>query len=133
MILFEAVADYWGGEEPIKRLVFSITPDASVRFAKLQAGECQVMAYPNPADIPAMKADPNLTVMEQEGLNVGYLAFNTEKKPFDDVRVRQALTYAINKPAIVDAVYQRSEEHTSELQTLMRTSYAVFYLKNKNT
>jgi dipeptide transport system substrate-binding protein len=105
-IRYEAFSDYWGGEQPIKRLIFSITPDASVRFAKLQARECHVMAYPNPADIPAMKADPNLTVMEQEGLNVGYLAFNTEKKPFDDVRVRQALSYAINKPAIIDAVYQ---------------------------
>ena len=42
----------------------------------------------------------------QEGLNVGYLAFNAEKKPFDNKRVRQALNMAINKEAIMKAVYQ---------------------------
>src|SRR5690606_32415217 len=60
----------------------------------------------NPSDIEALKANPDLVVMEQEGLNVGYLAFNTEKKPFDDKRVRQALNLAINKDAIIEAVYQ---------------------------
>ena len=45
-------------------------------------------------------------MLEQEGLNVGYLAFNVEKKPFDDKRVRQALNMAINKSAIIDAVFQ---------------------------
>ncbi|TAT63187.1 ABC transporter substrate-binding protein, partial [Enterobacter cloacae] len=81
-------------------------PDASVRYAKLQKNECQVMPYPNPADIARMKQDKNINLMEQAGLNVGYLSFNTEKKPFDDVKVRQALTYAVNKEAIIKAVYQ---------------------------
>ena len=44
-------------------------------------------------------------VLEQPGLNVGYLAYNTQKKPFDDVRVRKAINMAINKKAIIDAVY----------------------------
>jgi dipeptide transport system substrate-binding protein len=77
-----------------------------VRYQKLKAGECDVMPYPNPADVAAMQADPNINVMEQEGLNVGYLAFNVERKPFDDKRVRQALNLAINKQAIIDAVFQ---------------------------
>lgn len=64
------------------------------------------MPYPNPADIARMKQDKNINLMEQAGLNVGYLSFNTEKKPFDDVKVRQALTYAVNKEAIIKAVYQ---------------------------
>ena len=51
------------------------------------------MPYPNPADIAAMKKDPALKVLEQPGLNIGYLAFNTQKKPFDDKRVRQAINY----------------------------------------
>lgn len=64
------------------------------------------MPYPNPADIARMKQDKNINLLEQAGLNVGYLSFNTEKKPFDDVKVRQALTYAVNKEAIIKAVYQ---------------------------
>ena len=63
------------------------------------------MPYPNPADLEAMKKDPNITILEQPGLNVGYLAYNTTKKPFDDVRVRKALNMAINKKAIIDAVF----------------------------
>ncbi len=86
--------------------MFSITPDASVRYAKLKAGECHVMAYPNPADLAAMKTDPAINLMSQEGLNVGYLAFNTEKEPFTNVKVRQALSMAVNKDAIIEAVYQ---------------------------
>ena len=53
-----------------------------------------------------MKEDPAVNLLKQEGLNVGYLAFNNEKKPFDDVRVRKALNMAVNKPAIIDAVFQ---------------------------
>ena len=86
--------------------MFAITPDASVRYQKLKAGECHVMAYPNPADLPAMKEDPAVNLLQQEGLNIGYLAYNTEKKPFDDARVRKALNMAINKQAIIDAVFQ---------------------------
>ncbi len=106
VIRYKAHPDYWRGKAKIDNLVFAITPDASVRYQKLKAGECHVMPYPNPADVEAMKADPEITVLEQEGLNVGYLAFNTEKSPFTDKRVRQALNMATNKQAIIDAVFQ---------------------------
>lgn len=105
-IRFKAHPAYWGGKAPIDKLVFSITPDPSVRYAKLKAGECHVMPYPNPADLSLMKADKNVNLMAQEGLNVGYLGFNTEKKPFDDVKVRRALNMAVNKAAIIDAIFQ---------------------------
>jgi dipeptide transport system substrate-binding protein len=105
-ILYKAFPGYWGTKPQIDRLVFSITPDASVRYAKLQKNECQVMPFPNPADIAAMKKDKTINLMQQPGLNVGYVSFNVEKKPLDDVKVRQALTMAVNKQAIIDAVYQ---------------------------
>jgi dipeptide transport system substrate-binding protein len=53
-----------------------------------------------------MRADPDLKMLEQEGLNVGYLAYNTTQSPFDKVEVRKALNMAINKQAILDAVFQ---------------------------
>ena len=105
IVRYKAFPQFWGGKAPIDDLVFSITPDASVRWAKLQRGECHVMPYPNPADLDAIRKDPNVQVLEQPGLNVGYLAFNTQKKPFDDVRVRKAISMAINKKAIIDGVY----------------------------
>jgi dipeptide transport system substrate-binding protein len=104
-IRYRAFAEHWAGKAKIDDLIFSITPDAAVRWAKLQKGECHVMPYPNPADLDIMRKNPNIQVLEQPGLNVGYLAYNTTKKPFDDVRVRKALNMAINKKAIIDAVY----------------------------
>jgi len=108
VIRYRAHRGYFRGKAAIDNLVFAITPDASVRFAKLKSGECHAMPYPNPADLPAMEADPNIKVLKQEGLNVGYLAFNTEKEPFTDRRVRVALNHAINKQAIIDAVFQEA-------------------------
>ena len=105
IIRFKANPVYWAGKAKIDDLIFSITPDASVRWAKLQKGECHVMPYPNPADLDAIRKDSNVTVLEQPGLNIGYLAYNTTKKPFDDVRVRKAINMAIDKKAIVSAVY----------------------------
>lgn len=108
VIRYKANADYWAGKAAIDDLVFAITPDASVRYQKLKANECQVMPYPNPADIEAMKADTDITMLEQEGLNVGYLAYNTKQAPFDKPEVRKALNMAIDKNAIIDVVFQGS-------------------------
>jgi dipeptide transport system substrate-binding protein len=105
-VRYRAFPDYWGGKQPIDNLVFSITPTAAVRLTKLKAGECQVMAFPSPDDRAKIEADPNLAFMQQEGLNIGYLALNTTRPPFNDVRVRRAVNMAIDKAAIVEAVYQ---------------------------
>jgi len=106
MIRYVAHDSYWAGRTPIDRLIFAITPDASVRYQKLKAGECHVMPYPNPADLVAMRSDPAINLLEKPGLNVGYLAFNTMMPPFDNPKVRQALTIAIDREAILKAVYQ---------------------------
>jgi len=106
VIRYKAFDQHWSGRPKIDNLVFAITTDASVRYAKLKTGECQVMAFPKPADVALMKTDPNITLVQQNGLNVGYIAFNIEKKPFDSKLVRQALNMATNKKAILDNVFQ---------------------------
>lgn len=105
IVRFKAFPEFFLGKAEIDDLVFAITPDASVRWAKLQKGECHVMTYPNPADLDAMAKNPAITLLDQPGLNIGYLAYNVTKKPFDDLRVRKALNMAINKQAIIDTVY----------------------------
>ncbi|MBL4646975.1 MAG: ABC transporter substrate-binding protein, partial [Rhizobiales bacterium] len=66
------------------------------------------MPYPAPADVAALQGNGDLTVGEAEGLNVGYLAYNTQIAPFDNPKVRKALNMAIDKQAILDAVFQGS-------------------------
>jgi len=99
--------DFWReGLPKLDNLIFAITADASVRYQKLQAGECQIMPYPNPADIAGMKENENVVLMEQQGLNVGYMAYNTLQPPFDNPKVRKALNMAMDKQAIIDVVFQ---------------------------
>jgi dipeptide transport system substrate-binding protein len=100
--------DYWGGRPHIDTLVFAITPNVAVRLTKLKAGECHVMSFPSPADAEKVEQDPQLTLLRQEGLNVGYLALNASRPPFDDVRVRRAVNMAIDKATLVRVVYGRS-------------------------
>jgi len=109
VIRYAKNTEYWNAGLPkVDNLVFAITTDASVRYQKLLAGECHIMPYPNPADIAEMKANPDVNVMEQEGLNVGYLAYNTQQAPFDNPVVRKALNMAIDKQSIIDVVFQGS-------------------------
>lgn len=104
VIRYKANPDYFLGKAKLDDLVFAITPDASVRLQKLKANECQV-AIPNTTDLDAIGKDAKLQLLDQPGMNIAYLAFQVEKKPFDDKRVRQAVNMAINKKAIIDAVY----------------------------
>ncbi|MGC5702400.1 ABC transporter substrate-binding protein [Pseudomonas sp. NFXW11] len=106
-IRYAANPHYWDPSRvKLDRLIFAINTDASVRVQKLRAGECQVTLHPRPADIDALKSDPKLQVIVKPGFNLGYIAYNVRHKPFDRLEVRQALDMAVNKPAILNAVYQ---------------------------
>jgi dipeptide transport system substrate-binding protein len=106
-IRFAGNKEYWKkGEVKLDSLVFAITTDPSVRYQKLKANECQVAAYPRPADVAGMKADPRLHVLTQAGFNLGYVAYNVKHSSLSKLEVRQALDMSINKAAIVKAVYQ---------------------------
>lgn len=106
VIRYRAHPNYWAGKQPLDALIFAITTDASVRLQKLKAGECHIYPYPNPADIELIRADKQLKMQELQGLNIGYFAYNTQQAPFDKPQVRRALNMAINKKAILEAVYQ---------------------------
>ncbi|MBV9634647.1 MAG: ABC transporter substrate-binding protein, partial [Methylobacteriaceae bacterium] len=105
VIRFKANKDYWGEKPLIDDLVFAITPDATARYTKLKTGECHFMIAPRPADLPEMQKDPALKVINQPGLNIAFWAFNTEKPPLGKKAVRQALSMAIDKSAILKDVY----------------------------
>ena len=105
-VVLEANKDYWGGRPPLDRIIFRSIPDNSVRLIELQNGSIHTMEFPNPADLPRIRKDSNLKVIEQPGMNVGYLAMNMEKKPFDNLKVRLAVNHAINKHEIITHLYQ---------------------------
>ena len=115
---------YWAPEEVrLDNLIFSINLDPSVRIQKLRRGECQVTLHPRPADLPSLKADPSLQVLQQPGFNLGYIAYNTRHAPFDQLQVRQAMDMAVNKRAIIQAVYQDSGQLATNAMPPTQWSY----------
>ena len=106
VIRYAAWDGYYGGRQKIDDLIFAITKEPAAAQEALKAGQCDVIPYPIPGDVDALMTDPNLVVTQTPGENVGFIAYNTQQAPFDNPKVRQALNMAVNKQAILDAVYQ---------------------------
>ncbi len=104
-IKYKSFENYWGQKGNIEKLIFAITPEASVRAQKLKTGECQFIAEPVPTDLASLKSDAKLSVISSPGLNIGYLAMNVTKKPFDNVLVRKAMNYALNRKSYIEAIF----------------------------
>ena len=107
-IRYQANSEYWRGPPNINTLVFSISPISSNRLAKLLTAECDLMAQPEPNQIEIIIQNDSLVLQTQAGMNVAYWAFNINKKPFQDIRIRQALSYAISRKTIINVVYNNA-------------------------
>ncbi|WP_245728290.1 ABC transporter substrate-binding protein [Rheinheimera pacifica] len=96
---------YWRELAKPEQLVFDIVPNNARRMAKLFTHECDVVAFPRVAELGLISQRPDVDVQESTSMNVGFWAFNTAKPPFDNAKVRLALAMAINREAILQAVY----------------------------
>ncbi|MGC1122184.1 MAG: ABC transporter substrate-binding protein [Candidatus Methanofastidiosia archaeon] len=128
-ITLQAFQDYWRDPPQLGQLVFKVIPDPSARLMALQAGEVHGIEHVDPKQLDIIKSDPELQLISQAGMNVGYVALNCGEgyvdankngkwdageevevpgafEPFKDVRVRQAIAYAIDKDSIVRNLYQ---------------------------
>lgn len=85
-IRYVAKKEHFNGKPNIDRMIFSINTDASARWAKVEKGECHIMPYPNPADLKNMAKSDKVDLLQSQGLNVGYLGFQTQKEPYQDAR-----------------------------------------------
>lgn len=97
--------EYWGDKAKLPGVVVRFIADAPERLAELQAGAIDLTTDLDPSAREAIQNDANLAITPLEAFNTALLLFNTNDKPFDDVRVRQAVAYAIDKKAILDAFY----------------------------
>lgn len=105
-IVLTANNTHWAGKPEIDRLIFRSIPDNSERYMELQEGKIHIMEFPNPDDLATIRGDTQLELLMQPSLNVGYLAMNMEKPPFDNLKVRLAINHAINKADIIERLYQ---------------------------
>ncbi len=90
------------GLPKLDRVTFRFIPDANAALAALQAGDIDVMAFGlGPESVEVVRRTPTLQLIQGETTNDVILALNNGKKPFSDVRVRRAITHAIDKAEIV--------------------------------
>lgn len=98
--------DYWQKGLPhLDKVIYQVIQDNKARLNALQSGQLDVMDGLNPSDVSVVKSDANLQVLNRPSNNVGYLAFNVQKKPFDNPKVRQAINMVVDKQALIDAFY----------------------------
>jgi dipeptide transport system substrate-binding protein len=105
LIRYDANPAYWGPKPKVERLIYAITPDAAVRAQKVKAGECQIALSPKPQDVAAAKADKTLNVVETPAFMTAFVALNTQKKPLDNQKVRQALNMAFDRATYLKVVF----------------------------
>lgn len=98
--------DYWGEAPALETLVFKVVPEAGARIVEIQSGTVDVAVRVPPADIPQLEMDPNVDVVITPGLRTIYIFFNVTEPPFDDVRVRQAVNFAVDKDAIANSLFE---------------------------
>jgi ABC-type transport system substrate-binding protein len=97
--------NYWGTPAIEPTLIFRWNSEAAARLVELQAGNVDGIDNPAPGDFDVIRNDPNLELFDRPGTNIFYLGINNTIKPFDDVRVRWAISMGIDKQRIVDNFY----------------------------
>ena len=104
LVELAANPDYWEGAPQINNLVVKTITDSNALQAELEAGRVDVV--PNPTNFSAetyklLGQNPNLQVVQTDGSNVRYIGFNVQNKPLSDVKLRQAIAYAIDRDKII--------------------------------
>jgi peptide/nickel transport system substrate-binding protein len=97
---------YWGPRPALDRIVFRVVVDPRQRLVDLQSGSVDLDTSIQPDEQSVVELHPDLVLDHAPASNVTYLAFNLTHPPFDDLRVRHAISHAINKEPIVKLAYQ---------------------------
>jgi len=105
-LILKTNENYWNGKPFLDKLIFKIITNSQVRASQLKNASIHIMDFPNPHEINSLESSKNIKLVKKDGLNIAYLTFNQEKKPFDNKFVRQAISHAINVEKIIDEVYE---------------------------
>ncbi|MBM4429622.1 MAG: hypothetical protein FJ026_04640, partial [Chloroflexi bacterium] len=103
-VVLKAFPDYHGQKPYLDEIIFKPVPNQQARVAMLEAGDAQVAAPIPLQDIERLKADPRFVIASIAGMDNLHMPLNNLREPFNDVRVRQALNYAVDKDALVKTV-----------------------------
>lgn len=115
--------EYWGGKPYLDKIIIKTVKEDSARVMMLQSGDAHLIVRIPSEDIARLEKDPKIKLDSTETLRVLYIGINCLKKPFNDVRVRQALNYAVDKESIVKNIYQGRALVASGIVAPLTTGY----------
>ncbi|WP_130098618.1 ABC transporter substrate-binding protein SapA [Siccibacter turicensis] len=113
---------FWRGTPLMPQVVVDLGSGGTGRLSKLLTGECDVLAWPAASQLTVMRDDPRLRMTLRPGMNIAYLAFNTNKAPLNNPEVRHALALAINNERLMQSIYYGTAETAASI--LPRASWA---------
>ncbi len=122
-IKLEANEDYYRGAPEIKEVTFEMIPDSATKAIALQTGEVN-FAEIDSSTMPQLEANPQITIAEVPTSSFSYIAMNLEKEPFNDVKVRQAINYAIDRDNLVAVCFDGEAEVNSNICAKERFGYS---------
>jgi peptide/nickel transport system substrate-binding protein len=104
-IVLEKNADWWDTGKPyLDGVTFKVLPDSNARMLQFQGGELDIATSVPFNQLESLQANPDVTVVLDAVARFDYISLNTLRAPLDDVKVRQAINYAVDKQAIIDNV-----------------------------
>jgi peptide/nickel transport system substrate-binding protein len=115
--------DYWGEAAQLDRLIFRPIADGPARAQALQAGEIQAYDGVDPADVERLRGE-GFEILERPAFNVGYIGFNVDAPPLDNLQIRQAIAHAINREALLQANYPEGSEVATQFMPPELFGYA---------
>ncbi|POU01901.1 peptide ABC transporter substrate-binding protein SapA [Escherichia sp. ESNIH1] len=115
-------AQFWRGQPLMPQVVVDLGSGGTGRLSKLLTGECDVLAWPAASQLTILRDDPRLRLTLRPGMNIAYLAFNTDKAPLNNPAVRHALALAINNQRLMQSIYYGTAETAASI--LPRASWA---------
>jgi peptide/nickel transport system substrate-binding protein len=120
-IVLERSDRYWGEPGLTRQIVYRPIPDAASRVLALEAGDVDVITRVPSTDIGRLEKNPGVAVLKVPSVGSQQFRFNVTKKPFDDPRVRQAISYAIDRRQIIEKLVPGfARPSTSALTPIMR-------------
>jgi peptide/nickel transport system substrate-binding protein len=108
-VTLEKNGEYWGDAPKADKVVFKFTKENSVRASELMTGAVDIIDGVDPNDVDKLK-ESGMTIFQEPGMNINYMAFNCERAPFNDPKLREAIIHAIDKEELVKYLYQGYSE-----------------------
>lgn len=107
-VIVERNNDYWGEKPKLPRVRFAVVPDGTTEALELRKGSCDlsINSYITPDMIVTLSRDPDLVVESSPGTRLAYLGFNLRDPILKDVRVRQAIAYALDRKPMIEYLWR---------------------------